>query len=576
MRTLLHLLCFRPVMLLVPVMLVFTTISRAQVSYMENEVAHQISNKAEQGYLGNVVMDDEKKEINLYFVTATKAKKIKVEKYIFDYDLNFKTSEKEEYDQAKDAKAKYKWFKFRNEEVERTIGVTAEPNMMGSLVFKRKEITNYWSWVTGGYKTEIKTTDKLKPKTDEGKRFYYRAHFDNDQTGELLALVSPRFPAKDAYKMQEAYNVLRVDKDLNIVSNTELNFPHPQWIIFHGRFASSSTDEEYNGDYAVVFAPHDMMGVKNVDPNPTQYTYVRISPEGKIVEKVNFETKATKWMIGGIYEKDGITTIYGAGFKIDKPKDAYANYKNYAYVEKGFDNLQVVGIKNGKVQYVSAPDLDEIARKTVAPSGQKKAKEYDGGRMRVTGIETALNGDVMVMAQMLTYNVVSQLMVYKDFIVFHFGGDGSLKRVYSIDTPAKGGLYNTTDPLSSPATRPSQSDIFISEDGKTALWTTALVTKVDKSSTTYYFLNEKTVTWTPREQLLVSSIDLTSANMTEVQTVGDGAKGRKDFFLRRDIRYVTFPDRKSLLVIGEDRMSVGIFSKNDNYIYLGKMSIGKK
>ncbi len=576
MKIFTRLVCFRPVWLLVPVMLVFTIISQAQVSYMENEVAHQISNKAEQGYLGNVVMDDEKKEINLYFVTATKAKKIKVEKYIFDFDLNFKTSEKEEYDHAKDAKAKYKWFKFRNEEVERTIGVTAEPNMMGSLVFKRKEITSYWSWVTGGYKTDVKTTDKLKPKTDEGKRFYYRAHFDNDQNGEMLALVSPRFPAKDAYKMQEAYNVLRVDKDLNIVSNTELNFPHPQWIIFHGRFAGNNTDDEYNGDYAVVFAPHDMMGVKNVDPNPTQYTYVRISPEGKIVEKVSFETKATKWMIGGIYEKDGITTIYGAGFKIDKPKDAYANYKNYAYVEKGFDNLQIVGIKDGKVQYVSAPNLDEIEKKTVAPSGQKKAKEYDGGRMRVTGIETAPNGDVMIMAQMLTYNVVSKLMVYKDFIVFHFAGNGDLKRVYSIDTPAKGGLYNTTDPLSSPATRPSQSEIFISEDGKTALWTTALVTKVDKSTTTYYFLNEKTTTWTPREQLLVSAIDLASANMTEVQTVGDGTKGKKDFFLRKDIRFVPFPDRKRVLVIGEDRLSIGIFSKNDNYIYLGTLGIGKK
>jgi hypothetical protein len=131
--------------------------------------------------------------------------------------------------------------------------------------------------------------------------------------------------------------------------------------------------------------------------------------------------------------------------------------------------------------------------------------------------------------------------------------------------------------LSSPATRPSSSEIFISDDGKTALWTTALVSKVDKTSVSYYFLNEKTTTWTPREQLLVSTIDLASSNMTEVQTVGDDTKGKKDFYLRQDIRYVPFGDGKRLLVIGEDRMSVGVFSKNDNYIYLGKLSIsGKK
>ena len=53
-------------------------------------------------------------------------------------------------------------------------------------------------------------------------------------------------------------------------------------------------------------------------------------------------------MIGGVFEKDGATTIYGAGFKINKPKDAYADFKNYALYTKGFDNMQVVGIKGGK------------------------------------------------------------------------------------------------------------------------------------------------------------------------------------------------------------------------------------
>lgn len=559
----------RPALMLLAWMLLSATMSLAQVSYMENEVAHQISNKAEQGYLGDVNMDADKKEITLSFVTATKAKKIKVEKYVFDYDLNFKTSEKEEYEQAKDVKSKYKWFKFRNEEVEKTIGVTAEPTMMGNLVFKRKEITSFWSWYYGGYRTEVKVTDKLKPRNDEGNKYYYRGHFDNDETGELLALVSPKINGKDFYKMHMEYNVLKVDKDLNIVSKVDIMFENPQYLIWKGVFDNT-------GDFAAIFAPTAGMGMKNESEKPTEYTYVRINPKGEVVERIPFETKATRWMIGGVYEKDGITTIYGAGFNIGKPKDAYADFKNYAPVYKGFDNMQVVSIKGGKLQYVSAPKLDEIASKTVAPSGQKKAKEYDGGRIRVTGVQTAPNGDVLIMAQMVNYNAVSQLMVYKDFMVFHFAGNGELKKTYSIDTPAKGGLYNTTDPLSSPATRPSESEIFISEDGKTALWTTALVTKVDKSTVTYYFLNEKTTTWTPREQLLVSTIDLASANMTEVQTVGDGTKGKKDFFLRKDIRFVPFGDGKRVLVIGEDRLSMGVFSKNDNYIYLGKLSIAMK
>lgn len=547
----------------------------AQTNYLEKEVAHQISNKAEQGYLGNVETDDATKEIRMFFVTALKSKKIKVEKYVFDYDLNFKTSEKEEYDYAKDVKSKYKWFKFRNEEIEKVIGVTAEPNMMGNLVFKRKEITNYWSWFSGGYKTEIKTTDKLKPKGEDGKRYFYRSHFDNDETGEVLALVSPKFAPKEASKMQEEYRIIRVNKDLDIVSTTELNFPHPQWMIFSGRFTRTE-DDFYNGDYVAIFAPHDLMGVKNPDPNPTTYTYVRISPEGKIVEKIPFTTKATKWMIEGVYDKDGVTTIYGAGFKIDKPKDAYANFKNYVPTEKGFDNFQIVSIKDGKVQFVSTPNLDEMSGKTIAPAGQKKAKEYEGGRLRITGIETAGNGDALIMAQMLNKNIASQLIVYKDFMVLHFSKDGELKRVYSIDSPAKGGMYNATDPVSSPATRPSFSNIFLGGGGKYAYWVTGLVTKVDKATVSYYFLNEKTTTWTPREQLIMGRIDLENNTMSEIQTAGDGVKGRKDFFLRKDIRYASINGGKSLVVLGEDRMSLGVFSKNDNYIYLGLIDMSKR
>ena len=63
MKKFTSLLINRGALLLIPAMFLSATISLAQVSYMENEVAHQISNKAEQGYLGDVVMDDAKKVI---------------------------------------------------------------------------------------------------------------------------------------------------------------------------------------------------------------------------------------------------------------------------------------------------------------------------------------------------------------------------------------------------------------------------------------------------------------------------------------------------------------------------------
>lgn len=552
----------------------------AQETYMARETAYAISNKAEQGYLGNVEMDEAQREIRLYFVTATKAKKIKMEKYIFDFDLNFKTSEKEEYDKPKDLKSKYGWFKFRNEEVETVVGVTAEPNMMGNLVFKRKEITNYWSWFSGGYKTKVNVTDKLKPKGEDGKKFFYRNHFDNDENGEVLALVSPKYGGANYNKMQEEYSILRVNTNLEIVSTTQIKFDKPQWNIFSGRytFAGASDEDLYHGDYVAIFAPFDGAGVKNASEKPTEYTYVRISPEGEVKEQVTFETKSARWQIEGVYDRDGVVTIYGAGFRIKKPSDAYGNLKNYNPAEdaKGFDNFQLATIKGGKVDFVTAPNLEEMATKTAAPAGQKKAKEYDGGRLQVTGLETAGNGDIMVMAQMVNKNFKSHQFVYKDFMVLHFNGKGDLKKLYSIDSPAKGGLANATDPASSPAMRASSSNIFLGADGKSAYWMTGLVTKVDKATQSYYFSGSSVTTYTPREQLLIGRIDLENNTMGQVIETGDGAKGKKDFFLRQDIRYVPYNNSNGLLVIGEDRGGLGLFSKSGNYIYLGMIDMSAK
>ena len=130
------------------------TMSLAQISYMENEVAHQVSNKAEQGPLGWCKYGCRQKEITLSFVTVTKAKKIKVENMFFDYDLNFKTSEKGRvWARERQRSLSTSGSSSAMKEVEKNHRVTAEPTMMGNLVFKRKEITSFWSWYYGGYRT---------------------------------------------------------------------------------------------------------------------------------------------------------------------------------------------------------------------------------------------------------------------------------------------------------------------------------------------------------------------------------------------------------------------------------------
>ncbi len=552
------------------------TVAIAQ-DYIDAEVAHSITNKAEMGYLGDVETDDAAQEVRLYFITATKAKKFKVEKYIFDYDMKFKKMENEQFDRTADVKTKYSWFKFRNEEVETMYGVTLNATLTGRPVFKKKEITNTWSWFRGGYTTTVKTTEVMKPKNSDGDKYMVRAGFENDVNGDLIAVLSPQAKAADVEAGYMSFDILRVNNNLDILGKENFSFEYPQYPIYNGRFQVSGAGDEdlYTGDYVIVFAPLKQPGIKNSDPNPKNYTYVRISPEGKVVEKVVFETKAAKWKIEGVYVDNSGVTLYGPGFEIGKDGDAYGNYKAYPAVhpEKGFDNFQLVSIKGGKVNYVSTPDLAQMEAATVAPAGQKKAQAYEGKRLRVSGIITAPNGDALVTGQMLTKNVNGGTLIYKDFLVLHYGSDGGLKKIYSIDTPSKGGMYNTTDQLSSPATRPSNTDLFLSKDGAGVYWMTGLVTKVDKTTESSYWSGTTTTTYTPREQLLISKIDLKNNSMSEVLTVGDGTQGRKDFFLRKDIRFANMNGGNSLLILGEDRLDLGIFSKNDNFIYLGRLDM---
>ncbi len=548
--------------------------ANAQVNYLTAEAAIPLSNRAETGYLAEVETNDETRQIDLYFVTATKARKIKVEKYSLDYDLNLKNSEKLEYEREK-MKSSYNWFKM-DKEFEVITGITAEANMSGKLVLRKKEVTRYWNWFTGSYQYSTKTLDKLKPKDENDKKMYYHTHFDNNKTGNVVVLVSEQ-NARDYGVMFSKYRVLSYNQDLDVIKTTDLTFDHPQYIISRHRFAS---EDPTGGDFALVFAPLKMMGIKNEDPDPQSYTYVRISPNGEVKDKIRFTTRATKWRIEPIHEApDGSVILFGPGKKIEKPGDAYANYKVYdpAKMEKGFDNFQLVSIANGAVEYVSAPTLAEMEEASMAPARQKKIIPYEGKRLIISDVKKAANGDVVISGQMIRNNIANGTISYKDFVVFHYGPDGGLKKVYTIDTPAKGGLYNTTDPNASPGTYPSYTSIELSGDGKSAFWLTGLVMKVDQPvdiSSSHGIDGSVTTTrteyWVPREQLLISRINLDAGTMEEVQIAGEDGKGKKDFYLRSDIRHVSFNNGKSRLIIGEDRYSLG-FTKKDNYIYLGKI-----
>jgi hypothetical protein len=171
--------------------------------------------------------------------------------------------------------------------------MTVETNLMGTLVLRRKIITRKWNWFWGGYDTKIKLADKLKPKTDDGEKLFYFAHTEQDELESVLVIAGAKGPvAKDGLRQYKEIHVMRFDSEMNRISDQTIQFDQPQYIV---GISTADNDEDANAedDILMLFAPMGGKGMKTVaDPDSKNYTYVRISYDGKIKERISIKSKA--------------------------------------------------------------------------------------------------------------------------------------------------------------------------------------------------------------------------------------------------------------------------------------------
>lgn len=552
-------------------LVMMSNISSAQKLAAENTL--EISGKSSRGYLGNVIADDTKQQLDLVFITKTKKKLIKFEVYQFDYDLKLinKFSDEQE---VKSAREKYKWFDAPDPDKDVTIfnGVTAGAVGVGNLMFTKKEITRKYNWYTGKYKNDIKILEKIKPKTEDGKKYAFFGKFDISETGEVLAIVGEKVKGMDYDKLYHPWmnvKIMKANYNMDITIPGEITFKHPQTMLFQG-LIKDATDEEEDAslnDIVCIFGPSDKTS-KVQDPNPTNYTYVRIKRDGTIKERINFETKCAEWTINSVYEKDGNVIIYGPGSTLNKPKDAYLPPMVFLPKEKGFDNFQIAGIKDGKMLFVNAVSLEEFETKNAKPDNQKKPVLYTGGRIKINGLDFTSDGSMLLNAQEFSvYGGVE----YHDFLMFHFDKNGNLVKSYGIDNAQKGGLKGAIDANTDPKIYPTKSIMFEGTDKKTVYWMQKFISNVEKRSTSQDYGNTRyTTTWyTPRTQIRIGKVDTENGKVGNFITFGDGAAGGKKFYLLDEFPSVKINGGKQIIFLGEDTNRWGMDSSGD-YLWLGK------
>lgn len=522
---------------------------------LSREGTHDISRKANKGFLYEPVVDEGKNLLELTYVTKATNRKAKFETYQFDLNFNFKGMQESEVPLEK-----IKGYKGD----EYTLNaVTVAANFTGTLVLRRKIITRKWNWFWGGYESKIKLAEKLKPKTDDGDKMAYVAHTQQDELETVLIIAGAKGPLReDPYRQYKEYHVLRFDRDLNRLADEVINFEYPQYLV---SINSVGTDEEEGdaaddaeevnpqSDVLLLFAPAGGSGVKKfADPAATNYTFVRVGYDGTIKERISVQSKAPVFN-GDMFLVSGADVyIIGATGGNDKnyfnevftdysPNGPIRSMQAENFTAKGF---QIVKISGGKMEYATITSLADFAAKAKTPPSQKKKPEYNGRRFRVQDMKLAPNGDFLVAGQKFVKNKNGTF--YNDIIMMHFNSNGALKAAYGV-------IREENNRTSS--SMPNMQMMEFSKDGSKLYWMIMELAgvRLEKELGTGKF---KGLIYPS-----VSKIDLNSASIGDFVQFG---QGKTDYYVNN--KYPLLPIGKNELVfLGEN--------KNGKTLWFAKMPL---
>ena len=502
------------------------------------------------GAPAKVVVDDDNKQIDIYYTTKSKNKLIKFDVYQFDYDLNL-ISEFSEEQELEKAKNKYKWFanRYRGDEY------TVTGLRLGGITMNKLELvetTHTYGWFSGKYKQKEKVLKEVKAKDLFGKPIYNPRllHWTDAQTGNLIyinAVNNKKTLGPDKYVI----NRITPDLEKTVVQEFEVGY--------FQRLMGANAIAGGDGDGFAILADAGGKGVYkpkvNQSPTPARWTYLRFAQDGTLKEKIHFDTKILNWSISGATEKDGSVYIYGSG---ESNGAGTEHQKLMAAIGTGKqDAFQVVKVTNGNIDFVTAPKLSEINAAAVKPPEQKKTVDYNGRNVEIRGITITSNGDAFITAQDFSVGAgVRGAGGYQDLFMFHFAADGTFKRFYTVkSSQKKGGAQGLTDAATNPRQYPTNGTVFEGSNGK-LYWMMEVVQDVYKY--TEEDANFKTTWWIPLRNIRAGQIDIASGQIDKFDVLGDGK-----FFLYNDLDPIDING-------GKQRIYLGTGGERGKQLWLGK------
>lgn len=506
----------------------------ATAQTVDIEKTFDVSKEAMKGFIHQVVNDEAKQELTFTYRVRAKKNQARFINYTFNYNFDLVNQSEDLVDFEKEFPEKYKPKRYKGESYE-VEGLYVEPNMMGTLVVKRKVTRFSWNWFKVRYDYNVSVEGKLKAKTDDDKKLFYHHHIENLNDGTAMILAGEKGGAKAGpYNHMMNFHILKYDVNLTKLVDLPINFETPQALV--ATYGYPSEEDLDKTDYIAVFATFKekrYTGPKIWGKSATEYTYVRVSYDGKLKDRITFNSPNSIWKIDDfVIGKDGAVYFYGPSN--DEAEDYYHNSLDYADDKKKWPRFQLAKVMNNKVEFVSSTPMEEFKAKLKAQPDGKKSDPYTGRRITFTEAIISPVGEIILAGQNYgpMRNSKGQVIgkEYEDLVMFHFDAQGKLISQYTMNKKQKG-------------FEPDGQFFEFSGDGKTMYWSyfdnvgTKQVKELD-------FVVEK-----PLGVPKMAKINLATGNFDKYSEYGKG----ENFVHYYTLNYLRFTNTNQVNFLGENK-----------------------
>jgi hypothetical protein len=497
------------------------------------EKTYAVSKDAQKGFIHSVESDDAKQQLNFTYRVRAKKNQAKFINYTFDYDFNMINQSEEIVDFEKEIPAKYKPKKYRGEDYEKE-GLYVEPNMMGTLVMKRKVTHFHWNWFTMGYGVTTSVEGKLKAKTDDDNKLFYYYHIEDNNEGTAMILTGEKGTKESPVNQMMHFHFLKYDINLTKLADVSVNFETPQIVIANWAFQNESDNQS---DYVAVFATtkvKNYVGGKNLwGQDPTEYTYVRVSYDGKLIDRIKFNSPNSIWRIDE-FVKAKDNSIYFYGPSNDEKSEYFQSWADASSEKMKWPRFQLAKVSNGKMEFTTSTSMDDFKAQLKAQPDGKKGDPYNGRRVAFTEAIVSPTNEIILSGQnySLDRNAKGQVVgrAYEDLLMFHFDATGKLVSQYTMNKKQKG-------------IEPDEQNFEFSADGKTMYW--SYFDNVDsKQVKELDFVVDK-----PLGVPKMAKINLTTGTFDKYTEYGKG----ENFVHYNTLNYVQFKQTNKVAFLGEDK-----------------------